>query len=107
KCRPPSNLPTANEIDSCSSLYLSEQLKLLQPILVLLLGSVAVKQMLGLNKVGRVIEHHGQKFLASYHPAVRFYREDLAQKIKEDFALLRAELQKLRALLPKEPEKDG
>jgi hypothetical protein len=33
--------------------------------------------------------------LASFHPASRFYREDLAAKIKEDFALLRREIEKL------------
>jgi len=36
---------------------------------------------------GKVIEHDERKYIASYHPAVRFYREDLAQKIKADFAL--------------------
>ena len=66
---------------------------------MLLLGSVAVKKMLGARSVedvrGKIIERDGRKYLASYHPAVRFYREDLAQKIKLDFALLMKELKKL------------
>lgn len=93
KCRPPSNRnPRAEEVDTCTSLYLFEQIRLLNPGLILLLGGVAVKRMLGVKSVeecrGRVIEKDGRKYLASYHPAVRFYREDLAQKIKADFALL-------------------
>jgi DNA polymerase len=100
KCRPPSNrTPTADEAETCTSLYLFHQVKLLNPRLILLLGSTAVKRMLGLKSVeearGKVIERDGRKYLASYHPAVRFYREDLAQKIKEDFGLLKAELAKL------------
>ncbi len=97
KCRPPNNRPPkAAEVATCTSLYLSEQIKLIDPKLILLLGSAAVKALLGLKSVeearGRFIEQGGRKYLASYHPAVRFYREDLAQKIKEDFALLRKEL---------------
>jgi len=100
KCRPPSNRPPKTpEMETCTSLYLSGQIKLLNPALILLLGSVAVKKMLGLKSVeearGRVIKRENRKYLASYHPAVRFYREDLAQKIKEDFALLKRELQTL------------
>ena len=86
-------------MDTCTSLYLFHQIKLLNPKIIFLLGSLAVKKMLGLKSVeearGRIIEHEGRKYLASYHPAVRFYREDLAQKIKLDFALLTAELKKL------------
>ena len=100
KCRPPSNrTPKVEEVETCTALYLFEQIKLLEPSIILLLGGLAVKKMLGLKSVeearGRIIEHQGRKYLASYHPAVRFYREDLAQKIKEDFAMLRTELSKL------------
>ncbi len=100
KCRPPANrTPRVKEVDTCTSLYLFEQIRLINPKLVFLLGGVAVKKMLGLKSVeearGRIIEHEGRKYFASYHPAVRFYREDLAAKIKEDFALLRHELEKL------------
>ncbi len=100
KCRPPSNRnPKAEETDTCTSLYLLEQIRLLDPRLIFLLGAVAVKRLLGFKSVeecrGRVIERDGRKYLASYHPAVRFYREDLAQKIKADFALLTRELEAL------------
>jgi hypothetical protein len=41
-----------------------------------------------------VISFKGRSYLASYQPALRFYSEDLAQKIKEDFALFKKELAK-------------
>jgi uracil-DNA glycosylase len=97
KCRPPGNrAPQTEEADTCTSLYLFEQIRLINPKLIFLLGGTAVKRVLGLKTVeearGRVVEHEGRKYLASYHPAVRFYREDLAKKIKEDFTLLKTEL---------------
>src|SRR6266700_3632185 len=56
----------------------------------------------GVNSVnevrGRVIEHNNRKYLAGYHPAASFYREDMAENIRQDFALLRQELQKLAPL---------
>jgi len=65
----------------------------------MLLGSVAAKTVLGIKSVnearGRIIERDGRKYLVGYHPAVRFYREDLGAKVKEDFALLKRELKKL------------
>ena len=99
KCRPPSNrTPKTGEIETCTSLYLFEQIECLNPKIILLLGTTAVKTMLGLKSVeearGRVIHFKGRNYLASYHPAVRFYRKDLAAKIKEDFAILKAELAK-------------
>jgi DNA polymerase len=100
KCRPPSNrTPKAGEIETCTSLYLNRQIEQIDPKLILLLGSVAVKKMLGARNVeevrGKIIEQRGRRYLASYHPAVRFYREDLAQKIKLDFTLLMKELKRL------------
>jgi len=67
--------------------------------LIMLLGGVAAKKMLGVKSVnearGRLIEHDGRQYLVGYHPAVRFYREDLGEKVMEDFALLKRVLKKL------------
>lgn len=100
KCRPPKNrTPKAIETGTCESNYLFEQIELIDPKLVMLLGSVAAKTVLGLKSVnearGRVVEREGRRFIVGYHPAVRFYREDLGEKVKEDFALLKRELKKL------------
>ncbi len=100
KCRPPNNrTPKAGEVNVCTSNYLFEQIELLNPKLVLLLGLVAVKRMLGLKSVeearGRVSEVGGRKYMATYHPSARFYRDDLAVKIEQDFNLIKLQLLKL------------
>jgi DNA polymerase len=100
KCRPPKNrTPKRNEIETCTSNYLFEQIELINPKLIVLLGGVAAKTMLGVKSInearGHVIERDGRKYLVGYHPAVRFYREDLGLKVKEDFARLKRELKKL------------
>ena len=103
KCRPPSNrAPKANEIETCIGLYLTEQIELIDPKLIVLLGLVAVKTMLSMKTVdearGRVVELGDRRYIASYHPAARFYREDLRDKIAADFALLKRELKKVRSV---------
>ena len=100
KCRPENNRPPRKrEADTCTSLYLFAQIELINPALIMLLGSVATRQLLGVRSVhevrGRVIEHNNRAYLAGYHPASSFYREDMAEHIRHDFALLRQELQKL------------
>jgi DNA polymerase len=101
KCRPPKNrTPKKPEVVTCTSNYLFEQIELINPRLVMLLGAVAAKTVLGVKSIndarGRVVERDGRRFLVGYHPAVRFYREDLGEKVREDFALLKREIRKLR-----------
>ncbi len=100
KCRPPKNrAPRVNEVETCTSNYLFEQIELINPALIVLLGAVAAKKMLGVKSVnearGRLIEHNGRQYLVGYHPAVKFYREDLGEKVKEDFDLLKRVLRNL------------
>ena len=100
KCRPPANrTPHVSEIETCTSNYLFEQIALVNPELIMLLGGVAAKKMLGVKSItsarGSVIERDGRKYIVGYHPAVRYYREDLAAKVHEDFALLKREVEKL------------
>ena len=72
---------------------------LLNPALIMVLGSVAAKKLLGVRSVnearGRVIEHDNRKYLVGYHPAASFYRDDIAENVRQDFLLLQQELQKL------------
>ena len=100
KCRPPKNrTPRKLEVETCTSNYLFEQIELVNPKLIMLLGVVAAKTLLGVKSInearGKVIEKDGRKFIVGYHPAVRFYRDDLKQKVYEDFALLKIEIEKL------------
>lgn len=100
KCRPEANrIPKTLEVDTCVENYLARQIEWIDPAIVLLLGSVAAKKLLGIKKVedarGKWIEKDGRKYLVTYHPAVRFYREDLARKLKKDFELVKAEMKTL------------
>jgi DNA polymerase len=100
KCRPPGNrTPKRDEVDTCTSNYLFEQIELINPKLIMLLGGVAAKKLLGVKSVkdarGWVHELDGRRYLVGYHPAVRYYREDMADKVREDFARLKSELEEL------------
>lgn len=98
KCRPPGNRkPKKSEADVCTSNYLFHQIETIDPEFVLLLGTTAATYVLeGVRSIGKArgafIEQGGRRYLVSYHPASRFYREDLGEKLKEDVGLLAAEL---------------
>src|SRR2546421_574533 len=70
KCRPPQNrTPKSNEIETCTSNYLFEQIELVNPRLIVLLGSVAAKKLLGVQSVnaarGGLVERDGRKYLVT------------------------------------------
>lgn len=93
KCRPPRNRPPQQrEVTICTSLYLFEQIALIDPMVIMLLGRVATRKMLGVQGLkearGRVFEQDGRVYLAGYHPAATFYQEGIAARVEEDFALL-------------------
>ena len=74
KCRPPNNRnPEYEEADSCKE-YLDSQIKLINPKIIVLLGSVALKNILGkeygiTSSRGKWIEKDGIKYLPTFHPA--------------------------------------
>lgn len=95
KCRPPGNrTPKRMEVETCTSLYLREQIRLVNPRWILLLGSVAAKALLGLPTVraarGRVIVHDGRRYIVAFHPVAPVAR----RHVRRDFALLKSELER-------------
>lgn len=74
KCRPPNNRnPEYEEADSCRE-YLESQIKLVNPEIIVLLGSVALKNMLGkeygiTSSRGKWFEKDGIKCMPTFHPA--------------------------------------
>lgn len=74
KCRPPQNRnPEQDEIDSCLD-YLRAQVLLVKPEIIVLLGSVALKAILGkeysiTNSRGKWVERKGIKYMPTFHPA--------------------------------------
>lgn len=74
KCRPPNNRnPEHDEADCCKE-YLEAQIKLVNPEIIILLGSVALKNILGKEygitaSRGKWFERDGIKYLPTFHPA--------------------------------------
>ncbi len=74
KCRPPNNRnPEADEVEACLN-YLRNQVMLVKPKIIVLLGSVALKNILG-NEYGitaargKWIEKKGIWYMPTWHPA--------------------------------------
>ncbi len=74
KCRPPQNRnPEKEEAIACMD-YLRNQVMLVQPKIIVLLGSVALKNILGdehsiTNARGNWIENKGIWYMPTFHPA--------------------------------------
>lgn len=81
KCRPPENRnPEDEEASSCKE-YLESQIKLVNPKIIVLLGSVALKNILGkeygiTKERGNIIEKDGIKYIPTFHPAALLRDED-------------------------------
>src|SRR3954468_18862037 len=74
KCRPPDNrTPEKDECDTCSP-FLMRQIEVVQPKMIVALGAVAAKNLLGINDSmgnlrGKMYDFKGTKLVATYHPA--------------------------------------
>lgn len=74
KCRPPGNrTPERDECDTCSP-FLMRQIEVIQPEIIVALGAVAAKNLLGLNDSmanlrGRIYDFKSTKLAVTYHPA--------------------------------------
>lgn len=94
KCRPPENrTPRQDEMDTCYGRWMSRQIELVSPRLIVLLGRVPIGQLTG--ERGRLRDVHGQvrllagrRCLLTYHPAaaMRFPEPELG--LREDFRTL-------------------
>lgn len=74
KCRPPGNRdPQTEEVEACLP-YLTEQLKILRPKVIVCLGRVAINNLMGqklsITKVrGQLFEYCGIPVIPTYHPS--------------------------------------
>ena len=74
KCRPPNNrVPLKEEADQCLD-YLRNQVMIIKPEIVVLMGNTALKNILGeqygiTKSRGKWIEHKGIKYMPTFHPA--------------------------------------
>src|SRR2546427_1066602 len=85
KCRPPGNrTPERDESETCSPL-LMRQIDVIKPRVIVALGAVAAKTLLGINAPmselrGRWYDFRGTRLAVTYHPA--FLLRDPRQKIE-------------------------
>jgi uracil-DNA glycosylase len=95
KCRPPGNRdPMEDEIDSCKG-YLREQIRMIQPEVVVTLGNFATKLLVptevGITRMrGRRIDWWlGATLIPTFHPAAALRgRPQVKADMEEDFSLV-------------------
>jgi uracil-DNA glycosylase family 4 len=94
KCRPPENrTPRRDELGTCTTAWLHRQLDLIAPRLVVLLGQVATRQMLGEKATvtalhGTLQECEGRAYFVTYHPAAALRFAYIATALRTDFEAL-------------------
>lgn len=93
KCFPPKNRkPKQDEIEACKN-YLNEQIKLIKPKTIVLMGGTAVKAVLKTDR--KIDKLHGKtltkgiKYLCTYHPSAGMRFPKIRKKIEEDFKKLK------------------
>jgi len=103
KCRPPENrAPEKDEIAICSP-FLLRQLDVIQPKVIVCLGAVALKALLGAERGithlrGQWLEYRGTRLMPTYHPAYLLRNPSAKSDVWKD-------LQKVMNVLGLPPEK--
>ena len=107
KCHPENNRnPKAGELKTCKRLWLEKQIETVKPEIIVLLGRVALQNLLGKsvnkNEQGYTLDKdHGkiietdfnasgkkQKFFLTYHPSAAMRFPEIRKKIQADFQKL-------------------
>lgn len=94
KCRPPNNRnPKDSEVEACID-YLRMQYLIMKPKAVLLLGSIAAKNIL--DKDFSIVKEHGKErvlkgviFMPTFHPSALLRREEWKKPAWEDLKRFR------------------
>ena len=100
KCRPPQNRnPEQDESNACMD-YLRNQVLLVKPKIIVLLGSVALKNILGeeygiTNSRGKWIEKKGILYIPTFHPAALLRDESKKIDFWRDLKLIKEKLAEL------------
>jgi uracil-DNA glycosylase len=112
KCRPPGNRdPLPDEIEICTSNYLQQQIKIVNPSIIVTLGRFSMGLFF---KGAKITQIHGQMrkvgdrfMIAMYHPAAALHQISLKPAIMADFAKLPELLEEARSQLGKSGAKDS
>ena len=108
KCRPPMNRdPMPNEVEACSP-YLQQQLEMITPKVVLILGRHALERLMpGQGSISRIhgslIRRGDVAYVPLYHPAAALHNGSLVADLERDFDALKRYLDQLLAPPPPPP----
>ena len=97
KCRPPGNRdPEPDEVSSCAH-FLDEQVALIRPDVILLLGRHAVGRLLpgmpGISRIyGQRVRRGDRLYVPLFHPAAALYNASLLRTLEEDMQRVRGYL---------------
>jgi DNA polymerase len=106
KCRPPGNRdPQSIEVETCTTNYLDNQIKIVNPSIIVTLGRHSMNKFIPDAKITQI---HGQMQKAGkwfvipmFHPAAALHQERFKPLLLEDFAKLPQLLEEARAELGK------
>jgi DNA polymerase len=102
KCRPPNNrVPKNVEQQTCLSCHTQHQIQIISPKIICLLGGVAAKAFLGIERIsekrGNLFEKEAYRFFPTFHPAAagrnRTWYQGLCQDMKRLHELLEGGLE--------------
>ncbi len=102
KCRPPDNRkPLDDEIETCTSAYLEDQIRLLRPKIICTLGATALEYFTGEKSMGAahgklVRRKDGKVIFPTYHPAAVFRNQSLKAVLGEDIKKIPSMLKEIK-----------
>jgi uracil-DNA glycosylase family 4 len=110
KCRPPGNRdPQMIEIETCTSNYLENQIKIVNPSIIVTLGRHSMSRFFPDAKITQIhgqMQKVGKRFIIPmFHPAAALHQDRFKPMLLEDFARLPAQLEEARAALGKSKTK--
>ena len=110
KCRPPGNRdPQVDEIETCTTNYLENQIKIVNPSIIVTLGRHSMNWFISDAKITQVhgqMHKVGRRFvIPMFHPAAALHQSRFKPMLLEDFAKLPALLEEARAALGKSKSK--
>lgn len=103
KCRPPENRnPTREEMKACSPI-LKTEIKYIKPKVIVPLGSIALKYLVGSDK--KITEDRGKwfnkgdvYFLPTFHPAYLLRNANMKKYVWKDFKLIKKTIERINEL---------
>lgn len=107
KCRPPGNRdPQEDELETCTSTYLEDQIAAINPEVIVTLGRFSMERYFPGEKISRI---HGQPkavggrlIVPMYHPAAALHQPKLRAVVEEDFSQLPGWIEESQELTPQD-----